>query len=349
MKISKNSRLSFQIAATFVGTIVGAGFATGKEIVQFFTQYGAWGTCGVLISGLLFVWVGTKIMLLAADVKARSYKDLNVHLFGPVIGGLFNGLVLIVLLGVTAVMLSGAGAVFHEQIGWSAQLGFLITIGLCYVFLLRGLDGVMAVNTVVVPLMIVFTILIAFLHPSYQDTNPLLPSLTAQPVNIHWLISALSYVSLNLLTAQAVLVPLGGEIRNRRVIQRGGLLGGVVLTLLLLAGHIALKGSPAVMSYQVPMAELIKALGSVIHLLFILVIFGEIFTTFIGNIYGLRRHLAQLFGIKEHYVMAILLAGVYLISQIGYGPLLTHLYPFFGYLGLLYMFYIMMRRGTGTL
>ena len=96
------------------------------------------------------------------------------------------------------------------------------------------------------------------------------------------------------------------------------------------------------------MAELIKTLGSVMHLLFVLVIFGEIFTTFIGNIYGLKSHLTQLFRFKEHYLMAMLLFGIYLISQIGYGTLLSHLYPFFGYLGLMFMFYIMIK-GTDTL
>ncbi|MEK1832032.1 hypothetical protein AAAC51_33515 [Priestia megaterium] len=36
----KRWKLTLQVAATYVGTVVGAGFATGKEIVQFFTQYG---------------------------------------------------------------------------------------------------------------------------------------------------------------------------------------------------------------------------------------------------------------------------------------------------------------------
>ncbi|MFL6516822.1 MAG: hypothetical protein ACJ8GL_01940, partial [Bacillus sp. (in: firmicutes)] len=31
---------AFQIAAVYVGTVVGAGFATGKEIVEFFSRFG---------------------------------------------------------------------------------------------------------------------------------------------------------------------------------------------------------------------------------------------------------------------------------------------------------------------
>ena len=348
MKISPKNRLSLQIAATFVGTIVGAGFASGKEIVQFFTQYGAWGTCGVLMSGVLFIWVGTKMMIIASYLNAHSYNDLNVHLFGCHLGGLINNIILIVLIGVTAVMLSGAGAIFHEQMGFSFQFGLLITIGLCYLLLLKGLDGVMVVNTIVVPIMILFTLIITVYQLPFINAGSILPHNKTSPFTFHWLLSAFSYVSFNLLTAQAVLVPLGGKIHDQSVIRRGGIIGGITLTLLLLASHTALNGTPATMDYQIPMAELIKTLGPVMHLLFVLVIFGEIFTTFIGNIYGLKSHLTQLFRFKEHYLMAILLFGIYLISQIGYGTLLSHLYPFFGYLGLMFMFYIMIK-GTDTL
>ncbi|KHF27179.1 hypothetical protein LR68_03986 [Anoxybacillus sp. BCO1] len=45
-----------QIAFVYVGTVVGAGFATGKEIVQFFTQYGAIGFVTIAASGGLFIF-----------------------------------------------------------------------------------------------------------------------------------------------------------------------------------------------------------------------------------------------------------------------------------------------------
>lgn len=346
--MTQATRQSLQIAATFVGTVVGAGFATGKEIVQFFTQYGAWGTIGIFFSGLLFIWAGTKMMLLAAKIKAGSYKDLNVYLFGETVGRLYNGFILIVLIGVTAVMLSGAGAVFQEQLGFPLQAGLFLTILLCYGALKNGLKGLMAVNAMVVPLMILFTMGVCILRFPFIHWSILFPTNPIDHLPYHWLISAFTYVSFNLLTAQAVLVPLGGDLRQTVVIKRGGLLGGVLLAILLLFSHTALAGAPFTLSVQIPMAELIKALGTVVHLLYILVIFGEIFTTFIGNIFGLKRHLGQLFHIKEAILMAGLLGGVYVISQIGYGPLITHLYPLFGYLGLLFMFFVMIK-GTRIL
>ena len=48
-----------KVAATYIGTVVGAGFATGREIVEFFTVNGFYGTIGICISGF-FIWLGTK-------------------------------------------------------------------------------------------------------------------------------------------------------------------------------------------------------------------------------------------------------------------------------------------------
>jgi len=37
----ENSRVStFKVAATYIGTVVGAGFASGQEMLQFFAVFG---------------------------------------------------------------------------------------------------------------------------------------------------------------------------------------------------------------------------------------------------------------------------------------------------------------------
>ncbi|GJM81290.1 hypothetical protein HMSSN139_37860 [Paenibacillus sp. HMSSN-139] len=102
----KNAVKVLQIAFTYIGTVVGAGFATGQEILQFFTRYGKWGVLTILLSTVLFVWLGTKMMLLARDIKAVSYEDLNRRLFGERVGKALSLFTLIVLIGVNSVMLA---------------------------------------------------------------------------------------------------------------------------------------------------------------------------------------------------------------------------------------------------
>ena len=77
---------SLLIGFTYIGTIVGAGFATGQEIIQFFTLYGRMATLTIIVSSILFIWLGTKIMMISHEIKAHSYEDINIHLFGQHIG-----------------------------------------------------------------------------------------------------------------------------------------------------------------------------------------------------------------------------------------------------------------------
>lgn len=134
------------VAATYIGTVVGAGFATGKEIVTFFSKFGAAGTIGVVISCYLLILFGTKIMIISARIEAYSYKEFNEFLFGRRWGKLVNFLIFIIVISVTSVMLSGAGAVFHEQLGLPYQVGIISTLLLCYCVVLNGLKGLFAIN-----------------------------------------------------------------------------------------------------------------------------------------------------------------------------------------------------------
>ena len=45
-------------AGAFIAFMIGSGFASGQEIMQFFTSYGLWGVGGALISMFLFSWSG---------------------------------------------------------------------------------------------------------------------------------------------------------------------------------------------------------------------------------------------------------------------------------------------------
>lgn len=99
---------TLQIAFTYIGTIVGAGFATGQEILKFFTRYGHWAVLTILLSTILFIWLGTKMMVIARRIEAESYEDFNRHLFGEQVGSTISLFTMVVLIGVNSIMLAGA-------------------------------------------------------------------------------------------------------------------------------------------------------------------------------------------------------------------------------------------------
>ncbi|WHX42068.1 hypothetical protein QNH36_08025 [Mesobacillus sp. AQ2] len=334
---------AFQIAAVYVGTVVGAGFATGREIVEFFSRFGIFGLIGVFMAGYILTYMGAKLMRIAAAIGARSYEEMNVHLFGRFFGRIINILMLFMLLGVCAVMLSGAGAVFEEQLGLTKSLGIIVTIALSLAVMVVGLKGVFAVNTFVVPMMILFSLILFSLSVK-------LPGFFEQVVFIPYaedgwkaVIGPFSYTALNLSLAQAVLVPVAAEIKDDQTVKWGGILGGIALTLILLSSHLTLIMLPGFDTFEIPMAVIMKQLAASLYWIFVLIVYGEIFTSVIGNIYGLERQIQKHIKVPSMLIVSFLFLICYFISLIDYGTLLSFLYPVFGYISLVFIVLLWMK------
>jgi len=337
---------SFQVGFTFIGTVVGAGFATGREIMQFFTRFGHWGVPMIFVATALFVWLGTRTMLISARIGARSYEDLNRHLFGERWGVWVSRLMLVVLLGANAVMLAGAGTIFAEQLGLNYQLGLLVTVIGCFVFLHRGMSGILAINTAVVPLMTAFGLYIAF--RMLGDPGSL--EGLARRTDASLLGAGLSpflYAAYNLTMAQAVLAPLGSVVRDPRTIRRGAAIGGLGIGLMLLAGHVSMSARmPDIARYEIPIGGIAQELGGWIHSAYVLIVFLEIFTTLVSDQYGIALQLQARFHWPQPAASAALLAVCFAASQFGFGTLLSVLYPLFGVLCLGWMFQIGSARAS---
>lgn len=335
-----------QIAATYMGTVVGAGFASGLSIMQFFTFFGAYGVIGILISTLLFTWLGTKMMVLSHRIRAFSYQELNTYLFGRFFGRVANAISFVILFGVTSVMLSGAGSIFKEQMGLSEQWGMIISLVFIFLVLTRQLKGILAINSIVVPMMLFFSLAVGFAYFSMDDLFRTNAWQMEQLHNLDWILSPFAYVALNLSTLQAVLVPLGSETEDESVLTWGGIWGAIGIGFMLLTSHLSMNSlMPDIMNFEIPMAEVIRDFGRYMHILFIFVIFSEIFTTLIGNVFGMTRQIQSIYNtLPTNLLILTLLLACFVLSQMSYAVLLSHLYTFFGYIGLFLLVLLIVKQ-----
>lgn len=329
-----------QVAFTYIGTIVGAGFATGQEILQFFTEYGKWATLTIVLSSLLFVWLGTKMMLIAHDTGANSYEDLNRELFGKKAGKWISFFTLFVLIGVNSVILAGAGSVFVENLHLSYQTGLLITLIGTYLLLGRGIKAILQLNSIIVPFMLLLSLMILIStihHPSASNFIRLDPD---RSMFATWL-SPLLYTSFNLAMAQAILVPLGSQLKDRNVIKYGGMIGGIGIGCMLMTAHFAMSAyMPGIQQFEIPMGSIAFALGAAIQIIYIVLIFMEIFSTFVADIYGITLQLRQHIQVSPKLITLFIMLTCYLVSQFGFSSLLSILYPVYGMLAIIWVFHL---------
>lgn len=329
-----------QVAFTYIGTIVGAGFATGQEILQFFSEYGKWATLTIVLSSMLFIWLGTKMMLIAHDTGAHSYEDLNRNLFGEKAGKWISFVTLFVLIGVNSVMLAGAGSVFVEHLHLTYQTGLIITLIGTYLLLGRGIKAILQMNSVIVPCMLLLSLMILIStvhHPSASNFIRLEPD---RSMFATWL-SPLLYTSFNLAMAQAILVPLGSQLKDRNVIKYGGMIGGIGIGCMLMTAHFAISAyMPGIRQFEIPMGSIAFALGAAIQIVYIVLIFLEIFSTFVADIYGITLQVRQHIQVSPKLITLFIMLTCYLVSQFGFSSLLSILYPVYGMLAIIWVFHL---------
>ncbi|MGM7720084.1 YkvI family membrane protein [Metabacillus sp. Hm71] len=332
---------SFQVAAVYVGTVVGAGFATGREIVEFFTKYGVFGLAGILLAGFLFISLGIKMLVLSKRINAESYQDLMTFLFGRKFGSFVNLFMLIILLGLTSIMLSGAGAIFYEQLNLPVRIGVIITILLTIGVMFFGVNGLFSVNIIVVPMLILFSTILAVRSFSIEPFF----NIPSEPASsFKWILSAFSYAAFNLTMSAAVLVPLANEIQDEKVLKRGGFLGGLLLTIILISSHLALSTLPNLTQYEIPMAEAMKTTFYAFYFIYIAVIYGEVFTSVIGNLFGLEKQVLSYINLPRMVIVIAILSAAAFISKFGYSSLISLLYPIFGYICLGVLALLMLKK-----
>jgi uncharacterized membrane protein YkvI len=91
------------------------------------------------------------------------------------------------------------------------------------------------------------------------------------------------------------------------------------------------------------MAVIVKNLASGIYWIYVFVIYGEIFTSVIGNVFGLERQIKSLIKIPSMVITLAIFLISYFISRIDYGTLLSYLYPLFGYVSLAFIIILWMK------
>lgn len=330
----------FQVAFTYIGTVVGAGFATGQEILQFFTEYGKWATLTISLSSLLFIWLGTKMMLIAHDTDAKSFEDLNRHLFGEKAGKWISFFTLFVLIGVNSVMLAGAGSVFMEHLHLSYQTGLILTLVGTYFLLGRGIKAILQMNSIIVPFMLLLSSMIVISTVHHPGAANFIRLDSDRSMFAIWL-SPLLYTSFNLAMAQAILVPLGSQIKERNVIKYGGMIGGIGIGGMLMAAHFAMSAyMPGIQQFEIPMGSIAFALGAAIQIIYIFLIFMEIFSTFVADIYGITLQVRQYIHVSPKLITLFIMLSCYLVSQFGFSSLLSILYPIYGMLAIVWVIHL---------
>lgn len=329
----------FQVAVVFIGTIVGAGLASGKEITQFFTSFGAVSFIGILFCGIFYIAMGCIISKISILYKLNSYSDV-MKIISPNIFGKLTGIITtLYLISSASIILAGSGALINQFFGIPKIVGSLIMLVLASVFLLKGTSGLITVNSFIVPGLIITMTTITVLYFLFCKDIVSLKNIMSFPAKKEGIaISTILYAGYNVLCSAGVLVPLSTEMKKSRTMVIGVCVGALGLTLL--CGMINLMltiNQPYIYEYEIPLLHVANRFGPIIQAVLLVIIWLEMFSTEVSDVYSIGKTLEQSFNIKFERGIFIVLAVALPISQVGFTNLISTLYPVFGMLSLIFI------------
>lgn len=333
-------KLAFQVAAVFIGTIVGAGLASGQEIRQFFTEYGYKGFRGILLCGFIYIIIGYMISSISLKYNLKSYNEIiNLVLRPKIFANFTDGVTSLFLISGAAIILAGSGALIHQYFGVSKWVGIVIMVLISTIVLLRDTKGLIEVNSFIVPSLIIVLLTIFTMYVFFNKEIVSLTYVKNIPnYKDNWFLSCLLYSGFNILGCSGVIVPLSQEMKNKRSMFWGIFMGAVVLTVLTaIINLMLLSNIPYIFKYEIPLLYIANRFGSLTQMLLLGIIWLEMFSTVVSDVYSVGKALTQIFDIsyKTSVVLVILIAIP--ISQIGFVNLISVIYPAFGVISLLFM------------
>lgn len=332
-------KTSLRIGAAYISAIIGAGFASGQEILQYFTYYGWIGIAGAIVATILFAWLGYQIADLGSKMKAKSHKGVIMKLGGRYFGTIVDYIIILACLNATVVMVAGGGSLLDQLFNIPVFVGSAILMIFVAITLCLDLRQVVNVIGSVAPLLIIMAIILAIYafittDLSSADIGQLAqPELTASP---NWALSAVLYVSYNVIMAVAVLSVVGGAEKNNKIAARGGLYGGIGLGVLVLIMNAGLMVKlDKVEGVEMPTLLFAGDIAPWVAIVMGIIIFGMVFSTAAGALYAFARRIVNPDS-PTFKPMVIVFSGLaYVLSFVGFSELIGIVYPMFGYLGLL--------------
>lgn len=340
--MKKRGASTLKIAGTYIGTVVGAGFATGQEILQFFARFGAPGLLGIAIAAALFVFFGYWVMALGRKLHARSHLEVIRYASGRVSGKLMDALITFFLFGSFTAMVAGTGALFRQQLGLSNLLGNLLMGALTAITVLTGVEGVINSISIIVPFLLVSVICISIHSILYAPPNfSAAMNLEQNPLIANWFLSAILYVSYNMMLSVSVLGALGTNARNQKALKNGAIWGGLGLGLSSALIFFALCGNRSgISNLEIPMIYIAGEISPLMQVVYAMVLIGEIYSTAVGSLFGFASRIAA--GTKTPHQERTVVIGAtiaaLLASQFGFTNIVKYFFPVEGLCGLFLLF-----------
>lgn len=317
---------TFTLTCLILASIIGAGFASGKEIQVFFTQYGYLSFLSIIITFFIFYILIKLYLNYGKEHNAQSILNVNKTIF-PKFHKLLNLFYLICCFIVLAGMFAGVFELYLNitNVIW-AKVFVVITILLCVIANAGGIKFINAINNILMPITMIILFIIAIKNLNFN--NPVNYSFSNNNI-VKSVFSLITYVGMNVMLAGSVLLRVGHKFSDNNI-KKSAFFSSLILTLIIFLFNLVMLFNNV--NSQMPMLTFAFKLSK----FWGLIVLFSIWFCIYSSATSLTFSLSKCINLKNNIIsILIVVSGAYLISLIGFNKIVAKLYPLIGLFGLL--------------
>jgi len=279
--------------------VIGGGYATGRELAEFFLVRGPWGGLfAILFATLLFSVFCSLTFVAARRFQTYDYKSFFKQLLGPA-WHLFEVAYLIFVVLILAVYGAAAGAIGEAVFGAPLWTGTML-LALCIAGIVAfGNKAVEALFRDVSYLLYgVYALFIVLALWKFGDLVP--RGFAAYPQSSGWALSGLTYFGYNIIGAVVILPVLRHLLSDRDAVIAGTIAGPLTMLPALLFFVAMVAFYPEVQGATLPSDFLLQRIRfPAFHILFQAMIFAALLESGTSSVHAVNQRIDH--AMATHY------------------------------------------------
>lgn len=302
---------SFSSIMIIIGTVIGSGFASGKEVAVFFSRFGKISYFFIVLS--FFLFYGLIYFFLSKGSKALERLSKSK---------IFSLLCLFVSLIFSSSMFAGTINILPSSVLLKILLLAVIVI-ICAIVACKGINSLGFINSILIPTTIFCMIYVLF--SNFKDIS----FATFNQNGFAGLLFTILYAVLNF-SISGVVIAKTGEMLTKKQKAIVSFVSSFLLSSFLMLTNFILLSNPDAIRHDMPLVYISSGLA---NLFISFVIFSGCITTLFSLVWTSRLALKRL-GVSLKWSIVISVFMPLSLSMLGFGSIVSYLYPLASIIGI---------------
>lgn len=358
MKQKYNIGQVITYAGAFIALLIGSGFATGQEILQFFSSYRLYGLIGIMICFGLFTFAGLSFLNDGYYSKFEKPNQIYKLMCGNKIGVVVDYYAIFFIFLSYTVMIAGAQATAVQHFNAPKYVGGAIMAAVVILVVMLGLGKIVDVIGKIGPVIAIMAIVIGLisifmnmgnLQSSLDLMEKLVNSGEIKVASKNFFLAAGSYVGFNMIWLVAFLAEVGNKAKSLKDAEAGVFVGSTGFSVSIFIMSIAIILSiPDLYDSQIPVLVLAGKIHPVLATVFSIFIMLGIFTTSVPLLWTVTGRFFDE-GTKKYKLFTLIagIVGAIIGLTLKFDSLVNIVYVVNGYIGMVLLAWMIIRSATG--